>query len=65
MLTYKGRKSNNVYVNRLKPFYWIRWEDGEHRVFASFLEMTTELVVVVTWMVLTLTVGNSGYKMKY
>jgi len=31
----------------------------------TFLETTPEFVVAITWMVLTLTVGNSGYEMKY
>jgi hypothetical protein len=57
-------KVTTVHVNRLNPFYCIRWEDGKHRVFAS-LEMTSELIVLVTWMMLRVTVGNSGYEMKY
>jgi hypothetical protein len=46
----------------LKPFQWIRWKDGKHRTFA-LLQIMSELVLL-TWIMLIATVGNSGYEMK-
>jgi hypothetical protein len=55
----RGRKVTKVHVNRLKPFHCIRWEDSKHRTFA-LLQITSELIVLITWMMLIVTVGSSG-----
>jgi len=34
-------------------------------MFALFLELKSELIALVTWMMLKVTVGNCGYEMKF
>jgi hypothetical protein len=36
------RKVTKVHVNRLKPFYWIRREDGKHRVPLFWVDVWTQ-----------------------
>jgi len=63
----RGHKVTKVHVNCLKPFYGIRSEDNKHRVFVFFLLLgiTSELIVLVAWMMLRVTVGNSDYEMTF
>ena len=59
-----GRKSTKVHVKRLKLFYCIRWADVKNRVFA-LLQMTSELIVLVTCMMLRVPVRTADYEMKF
>jgi len=64
----RGHKVTKVHVNLLKPFYGIRSEDINHCVFVFFLLLlgiTSELIVLVAWMMLRVTVGNSNYEMTF